>query len=58
MAEFISQLITNVFEEHPRLHVPGLFNMVDFEPFSRQAECHNQLFLQNRHDQICVQLAR
>ena len=24
----------------------------------RQAECHNRLFLQNRHDQICVQLAR
>ena len=24
----------------------------------RQAECHNRLFLQNGHDQICVRLAR
>ena len=40
--------------------------MVDFEQIvmalsslkGRQEECHNQLFLQNRHDQICVQLAR
>ena len=36
--------------------------MVDFEPFfslnGRQAECHNRLFLQNRHDHFCVQLVR
>ena len=46
-------------------NIPGYTGSVRYGGFwalfslnGRQTECHNWLFLQNRNDQICVQLAR